>query len=96
MPRRGKFGMRKHSRVDLERPAFVIVEPDGPWIECFVVDVSESGARLEVGPLALPGIFVLVFTADGKVRRICKLIWRNGASAGVRFISRKELLPIAQ
>jgi hypothetical protein len=92
MLRRGRLGARKHSRIDFKRPAFVILEQNGPWIECRVGDISEGGAGLTVGAIALPKTFVLILTPDGKVRRICRLVWRHGESAGVRFISRKELL----
>jgi hypothetical protein len=88
----GRTGKRKHSRVDFERPGFVILEPDGPWVECLIGNISEGGASLNVGALAIPQTFILLLSANGKVRRICRLTWRKGEMLGVRFISRKELL----
>jgi hypothetical protein len=95
MARREGLGKRKTPRVDFVRPGFLILEPDGPWVECFVIDVSDGGAGLRVGSLALPDIFVLLLTPGGEVRRLCKLKWRRGELAGVTFISAKELLAAA-
>ena len=86
---RPELGKRKHARVDFERLGFVVLEPGGPWLECFVTDISEGGARLKVGALALPETFLLLLTPRGEVRRACQLMWRVGEEAGVRFISRK-------
>ena len=51
MGRSLELGDRKFERVNLHRPNFVIFDPSGPWIECYMVDVSEGGACLNVGPL---------------------------------------------
>ena len=40
---RKDLGERKHERIEYRRPGFVIPAPDAPWIECFIVDISESG-----------------------------------------------------
>jgi hypothetical protein len=84
-------GGRKHVRVNLHKPGFVIPAPDAPWIECTIVDVSEKGACLEVGSLPVPKLFGLAFTATGEVLRVCSLVWRNGETVGAEFLSAKEL-----
>jgi hypothetical protein len=89
---RDDLGERKHARVGFERPGFLILEPDGPWLECFVTDISEGGAGLRVGSLALPKNFMLLLTENGEVKRICRLVWRRGEFAGVRFLTVKELM----
>src|SRR5882724_2825514 len=88
---RKDLGARKHVRVDLHKPGFLIPAPDAPWIECFVLDVSENGACLEVGDLAVPKVFGLALTASGEVLRVCTLVWRRGELIGARFVSAKEL-----
>jgi len=88
---RKDLGARKHVRVDLNKPGFLIPAPDAPWIECMIVDVSESGACLEVGALAVPDLFGLAFTAGGEVLRVCSLAWRRGELIGARFVTAKEL-----
>jgi hypothetical protein len=56
-----------------------------------IVDVSEKGACVEVGALAVPDLFGLAFTAGGEVLRVCSLAWRRGELIGARFVTAKEL-----
>jgi len=88
---RKDLGARKHVRVDLRKPGFLIPAPDAPWIECNVIDISENGACLEVGDLPVPKLFGLSLTAGGEVLRVCSLIWRRGELIGARFVSAREL-----
>jgi hypothetical protein len=88
---RKDLGARKFVRVDLRKRGFLIPAPDAPWIECYILDISENGACLDVGDLAVPKLFGLSLTAGGEVRRVCTLIWRKGELVGVRFISAQEL-----
>jgi hypothetical protein len=88
---RKDLGARKHVRVDLYKPGFLIPAPDAPWIECLIVDVSEKGVCLEVGALAVPELFGLAFTERGEVLRVCTLAWRKGELIGARFVTPKEL-----
>jgi hypothetical protein len=88
---RKDLGARKFVRVDLRKPGFLIPAPDAPWIECYILDISENGACLDVGDLAVPRVFGLSLTAGGEVRRVCTLIWRRGELVGVRFVSAREL-----
>ncbi len=88
---RGELGGRKDVRVDLYKQGFLIPSPEAPWIECLIVDVSDNGACLDVGALAVPDLFGLAFTAGGEVLRICSLVWRRGELIGARFVTAKEL-----
>lgn len=88
---RKDLGARRHVRVDLHKPGFLIPAPDAPWIECHIVDISENGACLEVGNLAVPKLFGLSLTAGGEVLRVCRLVWRRGELVGARFVSAQEL-----
>src|ERR1700742_3955534 len=82
---------RKHVRVDLQKPGFLIPAPDAPWIECLIMDVSDDGVCIDVGALVVPKIFGLAFTAGGEVLRVCSLVWRKGELLGARFVTAKEL-----
>jgi hypothetical protein len=82
---------RKHLRVDFPKPGFVILEPDAPWIECSIADISEGGVRLNVGALVIPKVFVLVLNHSGSVRRACWRIWRRGELVGAQFVTAKQL-----
>ena len=84
-------GARKNVRVDLHKPGFLIPAPDAPWIECTILDVSENGACLDVGAMAVPKVFGLAFTGGGEVLRVCLRIWRQGERLGARFVTAKEL-----
>jgi hypothetical protein len=88
---RKDLGARRHVRVNLHKPGFVIPAPDAPWIECTILDVSEKGVSLDVGSLPVPKLFGLAFTATGEVLRVCSLIWRNGEIVGAEFLSAREL-----
>jgi hypothetical protein len=88
---RKDLGARRHERIEYRRPGFIIPAPDAPWIECFIVDISESGLCLDVGALAVPGIFGVAFTSCGTVVRICVRAWRQGELVGARFVTAKQL-----
>jgi len=88
---RKDLGARKHVRVDLHKRGYLIPAPDAPWIECHVLDISENGACLEVGDLAVPPLFGLSLTSGGEVLRVCTLVWRRGELIGARFVGAKEL-----
>jgi len=86
-----ELGERKHSRIEFQKAAFVVLEPDGPWIECTIMDISEGGLCLEVGDLPVPKIFMLVMSPDGRVRRACMTAWRRGEMLGARFVTAEQL-----
>jgi hypothetical protein len=44
-----ELGRRKSHRVNFERSAFIILVPDAPWIECSIIDISETGVCLKIG-----------------------------------------------
>jgi hypothetical protein len=88
---RKDLGARKSVRIDLHKPGFLIPAPDAPWIECMIIDVSDTGVCLEVGGLAVPKMFGLAFTPGGEVLRVCCLAWRRGELIGARFVSAREL-----
>jgi hypothetical protein len=88
---RKDLGERTNARVEMDKPGYLILAPDAPWIECRVVNVSDSGICLDVGALAVPELFGIAFTAGGEVLRICARVWRRGQQMGARFVTAKEL-----
>ncbi len=63
-----------------------ILDQTGRKIQVLVVDLSISGARLEVRSSAsLPKRFRLVFAQDGR-EFDAELVWRADGHAGVHFI----------
>jgi hypothetical protein len=75
---------------------------DGTWRRsCVLLDISATGARLEVeGSLELLGgkEFFLILSSTGLAFRRCELIRVDGAQVGVRFVTenRKKGRPATQ
>ena len=86
------FGDRKSDRVRFEHERPVnLMGIDGTWRRsCVLLDVSASGARLQVeGPLEILGgkEFFLLLSSTGLAFRRCELIRVDGAEVGVRFVT---------
>jgi len=95
------FGDRKADRVRFEHKCLVnLMGIDGTWRRsCVLLDVSATGARLEVeGTLELLGgkEFFLLLSSTGLAFRRCELIRVDGAEVGVRFVteSKKKGRPV--
>jgi hypothetical protein len=91
MRHRKDLGQCKNERIDYQRPGFLIPAPDAPWVECFILDVSEGGIRLDVGGSDVPEIFGVAFNPDGKVLRLCQIAWRRGGRIDARFVTARQL-----
>jgi hypothetical protein len=55
---------------------------------CEVLDISEGGARLRLlmcTPDLLPNYFTLLLSSSGRVRRRCRVAWRQSDELGVQF-----------
>jgi len=69
------------------RYAAWLMQPDGALVQCMFSDISETGARIAMqDPAQAPETFVLALSANGAVRRFCRVMWRNGDEIGVQFI----------
>ena len=76
---------RSAKRQRIRYPAWVMPTPD-QRIDCFVTDVSETGARIQVDDAAsLPECFALLLSNNGAPRRFCRAIWRKPHEIGVKF-----------
>jgi hypothetical protein len=85
---------RKASRVRLEhRYPVNLMGVDGTWRRsCTLLDVSATGAKIEVeGPIDVLRAreFFLLLSSTGLAFRRCELVWIDGATAGVRFVTAK-------
>lgn len=82
---------RWRQRRVLSAPAQAIV--DGKAYDCMIHDLSQSGTRLTLPKyLALPRNFELDLTRNASVIRRCHLVWQEGPTAGVRFLTAKAML----
>lgn len=78
---------RSGRRQDLRYAARIESLTDGTEILCTLVDVSQTGARLLARePEQVPDEFLLRLAVGRQASRHCAVVWRDGASIGVRFI----------
>jgi hypothetical protein len=76
---------RRAKRQRIRHRAWVMPTPDRR-INCFVTDVSEAGARIEVDDAAaVPDCFALLLSNNGAPRRFCRAVWRKPHQIGVKF-----------
>ena len=85
------WGDRKAERVHMEhRHEVNLMGVDGTWRrKCWLLDVSVSGARLEVeGTLDVlqAGEFFLLLSSTGLAFRRCELVRIDGTTVGIRFV----------
>jgi hypothetical protein len=60
---------------------------------CTLLDISETGARIALQNTSdLPELFTIEFTASGKPKRICRLVWKSDTDIGVAFESEMPTL----
>ncbi|MCS3725720.1 PilZ domain-containing protein [Bradyrhizobium betae] len=87
-----KFDGRKALRVRMDHKLSVnLMGSDGTWRRsCVLLDVSQSGAKIEVeGTLDVLQAkeFFMLLSSTGLAYRRCELVWIDGTTAGVHFIS---------
>jgi hypothetical protein len=78
--------LRKRPRRHFHYQAKILINPEGPPLPCAIADVSQLGARIVLESDAeLPPEFLLLLSAQGEARRVCRLVWRDGLNVGVKF-----------
>jgi hypothetical protein len=83
---RNRAELRKKPRRHFHYGARIFTNKETPTIKCSIVDISESGARLELKRNEeLAEAFVLLLTPDGSALRHCRVVWRDGLAVGVKF-----------
>jgi PilZ domain len=79
--------LRKAKRTRRRNAAWIVLSSASVRIPCVLWDVSDSGARIAAAHAnTLPHVFCLLLGNDGKSRRFCRVVWRQGGQVGVRFI----------
>ena len=83
---------RRHKQRHLTLKTAKITSPDLDLaVDCAILDISESGARILLPDGAEPpDTFDLVMDPDGQVK-CCRVMWKAGKSIGVSFQTRIEL-----
>jgi hypothetical protein len=96
-----KFDGRKASRVRMDhRHPVHLMGVDGTWQRsCVLLDVSETGAKIEVeGTLDVLQAkeFFLLLSSTGLAFRRCELVWIDGTMAGIHFVTAASKKKAAQ
>jgi hypothetical protein len=89
------WGSRRAERVRFEHRCPVnLMGVDGTWRRsCVLIDVSATGARLEVdGSLEVLKAheFFLILSSTGLAFRRCELVRVDGSEVGVRFVAERK------
>jgi hypothetical protein len=84
------YEKRKHERKELKRVVQAVTVDDSRVpIECTLLDISQTGARLYVENAGeLPSEFLLVLSDD--VKRWCRTVRRMKTDVGVKFIRERR------
>ncbi|WP_407164623.1 PilZ domain-containing protein [Bradyrhizobium sp. ORS 111] len=83
------FGTKKRdARKSLRRPGWVTLEGGFAARPCLVEDMSSSGAKITVQDSnTLPTRLRLAFSRDARTGRACEVVWQDGKTFGVKFVS---------
>jgi hypothetical protein len=78
---------RRKARQQIHYRASILLEDDPAPRSCAIADISESGAKVTLDSAEeLPEQFILLLTSTGSARRLCQVVWRTGATVGVKFV----------
>lgn len=77
---------KRESRKSLKQPAWITLDGGFAVRHCLVQNISSAGAKLTLDDAAaLPATIRLAFSRDARTGRHCQVVWRRGASVGVKF-----------
>ena len=82
----GGANRRVTNRLKTLKSAKIVFNKKQSVIDCFVRDLSDTGAKLQVADLlAIPRNFTLMFN-DGRTHE-CERVRAHGTEIGVRFLN---------
>ncbi|MGB8401669.1 PilZ domain-containing protein [Bradyrhizobium sp.] len=78
---------REPRRQMHKQPAWITVDDGVTRLDCFVLDVSPGGVRIETDvEIDLGGRFTLALVPAHPKRQPCEVVWRRGRTYGVKFL----------
>jgi len=77
---------RAYPRENTGDLAELIVDLTGRKIVCLVHNISDGGAMVESSTTLLPKRLILNYTKKN-VRKVCRVVWKEGNLAGLEFIT---------
>jgi hypothetical protein len=85
------FQMRQAARKSVHRAVWINVGDGQPLRKCMLVDLSDSGAKLEFEDNdEMPNTFSLLLSRFGQSHTACRVAWRRDNAIGVHFVHRRE------
>jgi hypothetical protein len=87
----GNRERRYHPRWDLGLglKGSIVLGISAPTRPCLIKNISNGGARLDIGLLLdLPDRFALLTSSSANRRRECRLVWRSEFEAGIKLLDR--------
>jgi hypothetical protein len=76
---------RKATRREIRYTSWIVMD-DSELQGCVLLDISDTGARLDVQDAStIPDCFILSLSNRGRARRKCHVVWRDGKQVGVEF-----------
>lgn len=80
------FTMRREHREERAQRAWLEADEGGPLVACTLLDLSPSGAKLEIDVNdKIPEAFSLRLTRYGQ-RFSCRTVWRTSNMIGVTIV----------
>lgn len=80
------FTMRRESRKDVGRRAWLDIGDGRPLQVCTLIDISPSGAKLAIDDATqVPQTFRLHLTRGGAANFSCRVVWRSTDALGIRL-----------
>jgi PilZ domain len=83
---------RKNARRVFGYPARILLGREVSPATCVIIDISESGAQLQVPAAAaeIPEEFALLIGGRADVQRRCRVMWRTHNKIGVQFLGKPQ------
>jgi PilZ domain-containing protein len=80
--------VQREPRRELHRrPAWITVDDGLTKIECFVLDASPGGAKIETeAAIDVRDRFVMALVPEHPQRQPCEVVWRQGRTFGIKFV----------
>jgi hypothetical protein len=77
----------RSTRKSVQQPGWLIFEGSFAARPCTVVDLSDSGAKIQAGdPTPVRTKLRLAFSRDVRTGRPCEVVWQRGKTIGIKFI----------
>jgi hypothetical protein len=75
------------ARKSVRQPGWLIFEGSFAARPCTVIDLSDSGAKIEAVDVgAVPAKLRLALSRDVRTGRPCEVVWQRGKTFGVKFV----------